>query len=313
LYKNFRKYFSIEELKNIYNRILEWSYFKSPQKSMDFPTFCVLMNIMKIYQESNYNSQGFLDYFSLYSNGLIIHTYSLIQNFVKLIVKEDTIFKSLNYGLKIDSVISEDYKKLLNSYKIIKDRNKIFSYQKENYKNLNVYSSKISLEHLFLLYRFFELLHFSNIRFPYSFEENLFNKFLECSKIHTPQKEIEVISSFLKNSSDLIEKSYQDFQAICSASGTSNSNRKDYDKYIFNIIDLNNSKYLEIYELMLLNKAASIFEVISEDMVLNKNQEKDTIEDSIFIKKLRDFNIKNIYNIDENEIEYLFQVSYYKK
>lgn len=250
---------------------------------------------MKIYQESNFNTQGFINYFNLYSSGLTIHTYSLIQNFAQLMVKEDLIFKSLNFGLKINSIVQYDKNKKKTS---------------NNFADLKSYSSKISLENLFLLYRFFELAHFNHIRYPFTLGEELFAQCLDSSLKNPPQKEEEVIASFLKNSSDLIEKSFQDFQAMGAASGAANTTREDFDRNVFRILDLNNSTFLEIYEIMLLDKAASLFNALSEDFVIVKNQEEDTAESNLFSRKLKEYNVQNVYQVSENEIQYLFHVNF---
>jgi len=263
---------------------------------MDFPTFCILMNLLKIYQESNDNSQGFLNYFNLYSSGLTIHTYYLIKNFAKLMVKEDIIFKSLNFGVKINSLIQFDKNKKIAS---------------NNLEGLNSYSSKFSLENLFLVYRLFEMVHFNRISYPFSINRQIFNKCLENSKNNPPTKEEELISSILKNSSQLIEKSFQDFQAISVASGLTEFTRDDYNKFIFNILDLNNSTYLEIYELMLLDKVSTLFGVLNQNMIIITNIEGDTQNDNYFNRKLKDFNTKYVYQINENELDYLYHV-YYK-
>lgn len=259
---------------------------------MDFPTFCTLMNIIKIYQEANFNSQGFLNYFNLYSSGLTLHTYSLLQNFAKLIVKEDTIFKNLNFGMKINNIIWYDKNK---------------NYQNNNMDYLNTYS-KISLENLFILYRFFEMVHFNHVRFPYSINAKIFIDCLEYSKINSPKKEEEVLASFFKKSSDLLEKSYQDFQAVMQSTDASKKSRDDFNKFIFNILDLDNSTFLEIYELMILDKTANIYGILNEDMVLKKNNDTDTLQENIFVSKLKDYNINHVYQITESEMEYLYYV-----
>ena len=145
----------------MYNRTIEWSYLKSPKKNMDFPTFCTLMNLMKIYQNSDFNSQGILNFFDLRNSGSTVQTYILLQKFGKLFMKEQMVFNSLSYGIKINNIISHDLKKNLNfDLEFIKEYN------------------KVSLENLFLLYRFFELAHLSNIRYPYSINLKNFTNIL---------------------------------------------------------------------------------------------------------------------------------------
>lgn len=285
----------MDDLEKIFNKTIDWTYFELDKKMLDFPSYCLLMNIMKIFQEGSMNNKGFLNYFNLYMAGMSLQTNYILQRYVKLIIKEDTVFNNLKFGVQINKLILYD-----NS---------------GNFKLENIQSfkgnTKISMDNLFILYRYFELIYFNKVKYPFSFDVKIFEKILDDAKKKNSKKEDEICASFLKNTSNIIEKSFGEFKKVANSADFNSVKKKDYVQNIFNLIDLNNNTSIEIYELMYLDKIRSVFDVISEDGFIKKNNLNETIDKNRFFEKLKEYNVKNVYEISDNEIQNIFLVSFF--
>ncbi len=243
------------------------------------------------------NNKGFLNYNNIYLAGMSLQTNYILQRYTKLIIKEDTVFNNLKFGLKINNLILYD---------------KTGKFKIENIQNFKG-MTKISIDNLYILYRYFELINFNKIKYPFNFNVKIFSKILKDANNESAKKEEEICASFLKKTSKLIEQSFIEFKKVGKSAGFNSLEKKNYIQNIFNLIDLNNNTSIEIYELMYLDKIRSIFDAISEDGFIIKANftENESIKNNTFTLKLKDYNIKNVYEISENEIEDIYLVYFF--
>jgi hypothetical protein len=287
----------MNDLKFIYNKTINWAYFELDNQMLDFPSYCLLMNIMKIFQEGSMNNKGFLNYFNLYITGMTLQTNYILQRYAKLIIKEDTVFNNLKFSLKINNLILYD---------------KTGKFKMENIQNFKG-STKISIDNLFILFRYFELIYFNKIKYPFNFDVKIFDKILQDANNQTSKNEVEICASFLKNTSKIIDTSFEEFKKVGNSAGYDSLEKKDYVQNIFNLIDLNNNTSIEIYELMYLDKIRSIFDAISENGFIMKVNSTgyESMKNNSFSVKLRDYNLKNVYEISDKEIEEIDIVNFF--
>ena len=140
----------------------------------------------------------------------------------------------------------------------------------------------------------------------------IFEKILgDANKSPSPKIEAEICANFLKKTSKIIEKSFNEFKKVANSAGFNSLKKKNYVQNIFNLIDLNNNTSIEIYELMYLDKIRSVFDAISEKGFINKNNLKESLRNNTFFEKLKDYNVKNVYEISDDEIENIFVVIFF--
>ena len=248
---------------------------------------------MKIFQEGSMNNKGFFNYYNLYLAGMSLQTNLILQRYIKLIIKEDTVFHNLKLGLKINNLILYD---------------KSGKFHLENIHNFHG-QTKISIDNLFIIYRYFEVLYLNKIKYPFSIDLKIFLKILDDSKKKNSNKEEEICANILKNTTATIEKNFENFKNVAQSAGKNTLNKKDFLENIFNLIDLNNNSFIEVYEIMYLDKIRSIFEKISENGFIKKNKKTENLKDNVLRNKLRDYNMENVYEISDEEIENIFIVS----
>lgn len=244
---------------------------------MDFATFSTLSNMFKLYLYNHFHTQGYLNYFDILSVGEYTQTYKIIQNYTSLIVKNDLMFQNLNKGIRIDSLI-------------YLDRENITRRNLQFVKNTN----KLSVDQLYLIYRHFNTLYSKNYdKKSFSLNSTEFEKVLK--------------DDFFKHTNTLIKDSFEAFKKV-SQDANEAFTKKDYYKFIFNILDLNNSTFIEIYELLILNKACNLFSALEKDdkgYIKNKSNKTSKI-----YKELVDYNDNNILTIDKSDIDYIIYVLY---
>jgi hypothetical protein len=248
---------------------------------MDFATFSTYGNLFRLFLSNKYNTAGYLSYTDLLTVGDFIPTYKLIQNYTQLFVKNHLIYENLNRGLKINNLISRlDYK---NNYPGTVKFQRNFDKIKDNTK-------KISIEQLFLLFRTFQTFDNHHFLLPFTLRIEDFSDYLSDSNLKTIYQ--------------LIDSSFFDYQKVCQAA-LKNLDKKDYLKTIFNILDINNSTFLEIYEIMLLKKTSSLFSSLSVNGKII-NQDNNTL----FINNLTgNYSDYNILSLGDNDSDYLKYVS----
>jgi hypothetical protein len=281
LVTNNMKYYTKEDLMRIYNRTLNNAYFPNYSNSyIDFATFSTIGILLKLFTNNNFHTGGYLSYKDLLNVGQFTPTYNLLQNYTQLYVKNDLIYENLNKGIKMKNLIFLDGE---NNYKAN------FGLIKDNTK-------KMSIEQLYLLHRHFETLYRIDVK----------NKFFTLGY----EKFDKLLSDDLNTMtlSKYIEESYDDFKKVAKLAGKTYE-KKDYKKFIFNILDLNNSTFLEIYELLMASKACDLFSSLSkEGKVKNKNNQTSFIQESLL--NYADY---HILNLDKGDEDYIIYVSFRNK
>lgn len=260
------------DLIRIFNRTVNFAYFPN-EKYMDFATFSTLGNLFKLFVRNDQQTMGYLHYSDLISVGQYTSTYKLVQNYTQLIVKNHLIYENLSKGTKMNNLIFYNGDKTIRNFRLIKDNSK-----------------KISIEQLFLIYRHFDTLSSNNFTFPFTFTVDKFSFILQ-DPLFTQLKLF-------------IDSSYDSFQKASSSAGQ-NFSTEDYLKFIFNIIDLNNSTFIEVYEILLVQKACSIFKSLEKNGEILNNS-----NDTSLINNLKsNFIDNNILIPDKSEEDYMIYVN----
>jgi hypothetical protein len=240
---------------------------------MDFATFSTLGNLFKLFIRNNHHTMGYLTYSDLLAVGQYTLTYRLIKNYTQLFMKNDLIYQNLNTGIKIENLIYFDHNnKLKRNFNIIKENTK-----------------KTSVEQLFILYRYFDSLYSNDIKFPFSVTIEKFEDLLK--------------DDLFADLNNLIESSFQNFQKVSQAANQ-NLDKKDFQKFIFNMMDLNNSTFIEIYEMLITHKVCKLFTSLQEDgKILNKSNDTSLITN--VTSNFSDFNILTLDRSDQNYLPYV--------
>jgi Ca2+-binding EF-hand superfamily protein len=242
---------------------------------MDLPTFITISNIFKIYANYDQFNMGVLNYKDFTSAVLFTPNYALLQNFTNIFIYNDWLYESTNKGTRISNLLYVDSKNIMN----------------RNYQYIHK-NSKFSVDKLYLIFKYIQTLHVNKIYFSYSLDTNKFSNILT--------------QPFFKNFTETIDSGFSDFQKVSSSAGKSYS-KTDYYNYIFNILDLNNSTYVEVYELLLAEKASRIFNSLQNGMkLINDKNNTQPIKDL-----LNNFNDNNILLIDNEDINHLIYVKYF--
>jgi hypothetical protein len=269
------KYYDIDDFIRIYNRIIPYGYFPH-YEFMDFPTFVTVSNLFKLFFNNNAHTLGFLSYHDLLIVGQTTPTYKLIQNYSQIFVQNDMIYENLDRGIKMENLLFLNYQK---------------NFTERYFKYLENSAEKMSVDHMFLLYRTFE--SFSNFNFtfptnPFTLNQNNFTKVLT--------------DPLYKNISSDIENSYT-FSHSNAGSASKTIDKDEYMKFIFRTIDLNNDTYIEVYEILMLQKISSIFQILTE----NGKSLKNDVE---IIPKLTNYYERNILPLSERDLDHLQFLNY---
>lgn len=262
-------------MRRIFNRIIKYSYFPH-NEYIDFATFCTVANLFALFINNNANTLGYLSYSDLVSVGQYTPTYTLIQNYTDLFMKNNMIYESLNKGITIDSLIYIDS---LNR-------------TRRDFLTLKEIKQKISIEKIFLLYRYFEAIHLNNFDFAFSITKDNFTTLIKGENL-------------LSQARILIENSYDQFKRV-TLSANKNFTLNQFYTFIYRILDLNNNNILEVYELFFLDKLVNIFNYLQ-----NNGKIENKCNDTTKITKLtEEFNNCNILTLDEGDTDYLIYLNY---
>jgi len=210
---------------------------------MDFATFCTLANLFQLYFNNNERTMGHLSYLDLWNVGQQVETYGLLKNYTGLFIRNNIQYESLSEGIKINKF-----------YKLGMDGNITLNDKSYHMKSKDY---KLSVNDLFFLYRIFETAS-SYIKYPFQLNPTIFPNVIK--------------DEFFQDINALLKSSFTDFQNVASASDIA-ADEGLFNDVIFKILDLNNSTFIEMYELMLANKIAKVFNLLKTDeKILKTNQ-----------------------------------------